>query len=86
MCHLFLSLSLAGTEMDMGKSLTPKRLAFHNYKKEIPTSENARLIDLILSRRYIKDGIRIEKLHTDGYSEWDMAFLTGIPILCCQGV
>ena len=35
----------ADTEMDMGKSLTQKRLAFHNYKKKIPTSKNARLID-----------------------------------------
>ena len=28
----------AGTEMDMGKILTHKRLAFYNYKKDIPTS------------------------------------------------
>jgi hypothetical protein len=35
----------AGTEMYIGKSLTHKRLAFHNYKKKISTSENARLID-----------------------------------------
>ena len=72
----------AGTEMDMGKSLTHKRLAFHNYKKKIPTSENARLIDHTPESvdRYIKDGTRIEKLYEDGYSEWDMAFLTGLPI------
>ena len=30
--------------------------------------------------RYIKDGIRIEKLYADGYNEWDMAFFTGLPI------
>ena len=72
----------AGTEMDMGKSLTHKRLAFHNYKKKIPTSENARLIDHTPESvdRYIKDGTRIEKLYTDGYNDWDMAFLTGLPI------
>ena len=72
----------AGTEMDMGKSLTHKRLAFHNYKKKIPTSENARLIDHTPESvdRYIKDGIRIEKLYADGYNEWDMAFLTRLPI------
>jgi Protein of unknown function (DUF1670). len=72
----------AGTEMDMGKSLTHKRLAFHNYKKKIPTSENARLIDHTPESvdRYIKDGTRIEKLYADGYSEWDMAFFTGLPI------
>ncbi len=53
----------AGTEMDMGKSLTHKRLAFHNYKKKIPTTENARLIDHTPESvdRYIKDGTRIEK-------------------------
>jgi len=72
----------AGTEMDMGKSLTHKRLAFHNYKKKIPTSENARLIDHTPESvdRYIKDGTRIEKLYADGYNEWDMSFLTGLPI------
>ena len=72
----------AGTEMDMGKSLTHKRLAFHNYKKKIPTSENARLIDHTPESvdRYIKDGTRIEKLYTAGYNEWDMAFFTGLPI------
>jgi hypothetical protein len=72
----------AGTEMDMGKSLTHKRLAFHNYKKKIPTSKNARLIDHTPESvdRYIKDGTRIEKLYADGYNEWDMAFLTGLPI------
>ena len=72
----------AGTEMDMGKSLTHKRLAFHNYKKKIPTSENARLIDHTPDSvdRYIKDGTRIEKLYADGYNEWEMAFFTGLPI------
>src|SRR5665811_1978088 len=72
----------AGTEMDMGKSLTHKRLAFHNYKKKIPTSKNARLIDHTPESvdRYIKDGTRIEKLYADGYNEWDMAFFTGLPI------
>jgi hypothetical protein len=37
----------AFTKMNMRESLTHKRLAFHNYKKKIPTSENARLIDHI---------------------------------------
>jgi len=65
--------------MDMGKSLTHKRLAFHNYKKKIPNSENARLIDHTpeLVDRYIKDGTRIEKLYSDGYSEWIWHFLQG---------
>ena len=34
-----------GSEMDLGKTLTHKKLAFQNYKKKMPTSENARLID-----------------------------------------
>lgn len=34
--------------------------------------------------RYIKGGTRIEKLYTDGYDEWDMAFLTGLPIYVIQ--
>ncbi len=71
----------AGTEMDMGKSLTHKRLAYHNYKKKIPTSENARLIDHTTEStdRYIKDGTRVEKLYLSGYSEWEISFFTGIP-------
>ncbi|MGP8321281.1 MAG: DUF1670 domain-containing protein [Methanosarcinaceae archaeon] len=70
----------AGTEMDIGKTLTHKRLAFHNYKKKIPTSENARLIDHTpeSTDRYIKDGTRIEKLYMLGYDEWEIAFFTGI--------
>ncbi len=65
----------------MGKSLTHKRLAFHNYKKKIPTSGNARLIDHTTEStdRYIKDGTRVEKLYLSGYSEWEISFLTGIP-------
>jgi hypothetical protein len=76
----------AGTEMDMGKSLTHKRLAFHNYKKKIPTSENARLIDHTPESvdRYIKDGTSIEKLYAAGYNEWDVAFFTGPPIYVVQ--
>jgi hypothetical protein len=71
----------AGTEMDIGKSLTHKRLAYHNYKKKIPTSENARLIDHTTEStdRYIKDGTRVEKLYLSGYSEWEISFFTGIP-------
>jgi hypothetical protein len=71
----------AGTEMDIGKSLTHKRLAFHNYKKKIPTSENARLIDHTTEStdRYIKDGTRVEKLYLSGYSDWEISFFTGIP-------
>jgi len=64
----------------IGKSLTHKRLAFHNYKKKIPTSENARLIDHTTEStdRYIKDGTRVEKLYMSGYSEWEISFFTGI--------
>ena len=71
----------AGTEMDLGKTLTHKRLAFHNYKKKVPTSENARLIDHATDSvdRYIKDGTRVEKLYTNGYSEWEISFFTGLP-------
>jgi hypothetical protein len=77
----------AGTEMDMGKSLTHKRLAFHNYMKKIPTSENARLIDHTPESkdRYIKDGTRIEKLYTARYNEWDMAFYRP-PDICSPGI
>jgi hypothetical protein len=76
----------AGTEMDMGKSLTHKRLAFNNYKKKISTTENARLIDHTPESvdRYIKDGTRIEKLYAAGFKEWDMAFFTGLPIYIVQ--
>lgn len=71
----------AGTEMDLGKTLTHKRLAFHNYKKRIPTTENARLIDHTPEAvdRYIKDGTRVEKLYHAGHNEWDISFFTGIP-------
>lgn len=71
----------AGSEMDMGKTLTHKRFAFQNYKKKIPTSVNARLIDHTPESvdRYIKDGLRVEKLCNEGYSEWDIVFFTGLP-------
>lgn len=71
----------AGTEMDMGKTLTHKRLAFHNYKKKIPTTENARMIDHTpeSTDSYIKDGTRVEKLYVEGYNEWEIAFFTGLP-------
>lgn len=71
----------AGTEMDIGKTLTHKRLAFHNYKKKIPTTENARLIDHTPESidKYIKDGTRVEKLYAAGYSEWEISFFTGLP-------
>lgn len=70
----------AGTEMDIGKTLTHKKLAFQNYKKKIPTSENARLIDHTPESvdRYIKDGIRVEKLYMAGYDEWKISFFTGL--------
>lgn len=71
----------AGTEMDIGKTITHKKLALLNYKKKIPTTENARLIDHTPESvdRYIKDGTRVEKLHEAGYSEWDISFFTGLP-------
>ena len=60
-----------GTEMDMGKTLAHKKLAFQNYKKKIPTSKNAKLIDHTPESvdRYIKDGTRIEKLYNERYEE-----------------
>jgi len=71
----------AGSEMDIGRTLSHKKLAFQNYKKKIPTSVNARLIDHNPASvdRYIKDGLRVEKLYNDGYSEWEIAFFTGLP-------
>ncbi|KAF5411435.1 MAG: hypothetical protein C5S43_03370 [Candidatus Methanocomedens sp.] len=67
--------------MDIRKFLTHKRLAFHNYKKKIPTSENARLIDHTTESndRYIKNGTRVEKLYLSGYSDREISFFTGIP-------
>ena len=51
------------------------------YKKKIPTSENARLIDHTIesTERYIKDRTRVEKLYLSGYNEWEISFFTGIP-------
>jgi len=71
----------AGTEMDIGKTLTHKRLAFHNFKKKISTTENAHLIDHDPESvdRYIKDGTRVEKLYEAGYTSWEISFFTGIP-------
>lgn len=71
----------AGTEMDMGKTLTHKRLAFHNYKKKIPTTVNARLIDHTPESidKYIKDGTRVEKLYLADYDEWEISYFTGLP-------
>lgn len=71
----------AGSEMDIGKTLTHKKFAFQNYKKKIPTSVNAKLIDHTPESvdRYIKDGVRVEKLFNEGYSEWEIAFFTGLP-------
>ena|SRR5665811_491244 len=71
----------AGSEMDIGKTLTHKKLAFQNYKKKIPTSVNAKLIDHTTESvdRYIKDGLRVEKLFNEGYSEWEISFFTGLP-------
>ncbi len=70
-----------GSEMDVGKTLSHKKFAFQNYKKKIPTSVNARLIDHNPASvdRYIKDGLRVEKLYNDGYPEWEIAFFTGLP-------
>ena len=67
--------------MDMGKTLTHKKLAFQNYKKKIPTSKNAKLIDHTPESvdRYIKDEMRVEKLCNEGYEEWKIAFFTGLP-------
>jgi len=63
----------------MRKSLTHKRLVFHNYKKKIHTSENARLIDHTqeLVDRYIKDGICIENSYTAGTMNGKWHFLLG---------
>ena len=71
-----------GTEMNMGRTLTHKRLAFHNFKKKLSTTENARAIDHSPESvdRYIKDGTRVEKLYSAGYEAWDIAFLTGLSI------
>jgi hypothetical protein len=70
-----------GSEMDVGRTLSHKKFAFQNYKKKIPTSVNARLIDHNPASvdRYIKDGLRVEKLYNDGYPEWEISFFTGLP-------
>ncbi len=56
--------------MDIDKIFTHKRLAFHNYKKKIPTSKNARLIDHIpeSTDRCIK-GITFSRYYMLGYNE-----------------
>ncbi len=70
-----------GSEMDLGKTLTHKKLAFQNYKKKMSTLENARLIDHSPESvdKYIKDGTRVEKLYETGYTEWEISFFTGLP-------
>lgn len=70
-----------GSEMDIGKTLTHKKLAFQNYKKKLSTLENARLIDHSPESvdKYINDGTRVEKLYEAGYTEWEIAFFTGLP-------
>jgi len=71
-----------GTEMDMGRTLTHKKLAFHNFKKKMSTAENARSIDHSPESvdRYVKDGTRVEKLFRAGYEPWDIAYFTGLSI------
>lgn len=71
-----------GTEMDIGRTLTHKKLAFHNFKKKMSTAENARSIDHSPESvdRYVKDGTRVEKLLRGGYEPWDIAYFTGLSI------
>ena len=71
-----------GNVMDIGRTLTHKKLAFHNFKKKMSTTENARSIDHSPESvdRYIRDGTRVEKLYDSGYSPWDIAYLTGLSI------
>lgn len=71
-----------GTEMDMGRTLTHKKEAFHNYKKKIPTTENAKHIDHTPKSvdKYIKDGTRVEKLHGEGFEVEEIARLTDLSI------
>lgn len=72
----------SGTEMDMGKTLTHKKLAFHNFKRKMSTSENARLINHTPESvdKYVKDGTRVEKLLRAGYEPWDIAYFTDLSI------
>ena len=71
-----------GTEMDIGATLTHKKLAFHNFKKKMTTAENARCIDHSPEAvdRYINDGTRVEKLYRAEYCAWDIAHLTGLSL------
>lgn len=71
-----------GTEMDIGRTLTHKKLAFHNFKKKMSTAENARSIDHSPEAvdRYINDGTRVEKLYRADYCAWDIAHLTGLSL------
>ena len=71
-----------GTEMDMGRTLTHKKLAFQNFKKKMSTADNARSINHTPESvdRYVKDGTRVEKLLCAGYEPWDIAYFTGLSI------
>ncbi len=63
-----------GQEMSILRKNCVLKVGFQNYKKKIPTSVNARLIDHNPASvdRYIKDGLRVEKLYNDGYPEWEI--------------
>jgi len=71
-----------GTDMDIGRTLTHKKLAFHNFKKKMTTTENAKSIDHSPEAvdRYIKDGTRVEVLYNAGYNAWDIAHITALSI------
>lgn len=71
----------------MRGALTHERVVFHNYKKKIHASENARLNDNTqeLVDRYIKNGICIENSSTAGTMNEKWHFLLG-PDICSPGI
>jgi hypothetical protein len=72
----------SGNIRDMGRTLTHKVLAIRNYKKNIPTPDNARMIKHSPDDvdRYIKNHMRVELLHKRKHSDVEIAFITGLSI------
>ena len=72
----------SGNIRDMGRTLTHKVMAIRNYKKNIPTPDNARMIKHSPDDvdRYIKNHMRIELLHKRGHSDVEIAFITGLGV------
>jgi len=72
----------SGNVRDMGRTLTHKALAIRNYKKKIPTPDNARMIKHSPPDvdRYIKEYMKVELLYNKGHSDVEIAFITGMSV------